>query len=222
MRKHKKLLTPGQRFGMLVIEKLCSTRYIAPNGHTRRQYLCICDCGNRTIVNSHALGMGNRLSCGCMRRAKPKPPPCPKRIKPYFCKEAQKSYYRLCNIWRLMKCRCLDEKHSNFKNYGGRNICICENWLNNRDAFIFWAITHGYEDDKSIDRINNDWGYYPENCRWVTRDIQSNNKRCSHFIEYEGERMTVRQWEKRLGLSRGAIIWRLSHGWTPKQAIEGR
>ena len=223
MKRHKKIIMPGQRFGMLTVEGMCLTPYIAPNGHTRRQFWCVCDCGNRIITNSHALKMGNRLSCGCMRRAKTKPQhPRQQRKKPDFCIEARKIYRRLSNIWRLMKERCYNSNALNYKNYGARGISICDQWLNDRDSFIFWAIAHGYGQDKSIDRINNDMGYSPENCRWVDWATQCNNKRCCHYIEYGDECMTVKQWERRLGLSRGTIKWRLANGWTPRQAIEGR
>ena len=224
MERRRKLLEPGMRFGMLTIEGLCSHIHIEPNGHTRRLYWCICDCGKRIVANAQALRAGNRKSCGCMRKAKPKqpPPPRPQRTKPQFCREAQKTYRRLANIWRLMRQRCYNPTHFNYRNYGARGIGICEEWLKSRDAFIFWAITHGHSFDKTIDRIDNDGGYCPENCRWVKWDTQCNNKRCSHFIEYGDECLTVKQWERRLGLSKGTMNWRLSHGWTPKEAIEGR
>ena len=87
------------------------------------------------------------------------------------------SYTRIYRIWQGMKKRCTNPNYEPYKNYGGRGITICDEWMNDSKAFYKWAIEHGYDDDLQIDRINNDGNYEPSNCRWVTPKVNANNKR---------------------------------------------
>jgi hypothetical protein len=90
---------------------------------------------------------------------------------------------RLYRIWKNMKTRCFNQKVKSYKDYGGRGITICDEWCNSFEAFETWALSNGYADDLTIDRINNDWNYCPDNCKWATKKEQANNKRNSKAKE---------------------------------------
>ena len=92
----------------------------------------------------------------------------------------RKSNTRLYGIWRGIKRRCLNPNYHHFKNYGGRGITVCDEWLESFKSFYDWAMSNGYQDDLSIDRIDNDKGYDPSNCRWVTMAEQNKNKRVAN------------------------------------------
>lgn len=130
---------------------------------------------------------------------------------------------RLNDIFRNMKRRCYNPKNKQFKDYGGRGIKLCDKW-NNREivnlgrsgrftkgwlAFQEWALTHGYNDSLTIDRLDNDKDYCPENCRWVSRKIQQNNKRNNRIIIYKGKSQTLAQWCDELCLNYHTVFYRL-------------
>ena len=125
---------------------------------------------------------------------------------------------RLYGIWENMKTRCTNPKYKGFRHYGGRGIKLCAEW-NNSKVFILWAIKNGYQDDLYLDRIDNNKGYGPENCRWATRKEQENNKRTNHLITIDGETKDVTQWEEAMGFRQNAIFSRLYRGWTPREAV---
>ena len=94
---------------------------------------------------------------------------------------------RLYSVYRDMKDRCHNPKNRVYKNYGGRGITVCDEWRNNSKSFLDWALSHGYSDDLTIDRIDNDKGYSPDNCRWATASEQADNRRTSIRLQYKGE-----------------------------------
>lgn len=155
----------GQRFGWLtVIERTGSIR-----GHS--VWLCRCDCGKETVATSDNLKSGHVQSCGCLKRD------TTRKIRTELNTIHGGRKTRLYRIWDGMKARCTRPSHKSYKNYGSRGITICAEWLNDFGAFQKWALAHGYQDDLTIDRIDNDKGYSPDNCRWVTMADQSRNKR---------------------------------------------
>lgn len=107
---------------------------------------------------------------------------------------------RLAKIYHAMKQRCYNVNNTGYKNYGGRGIAICDEWLESPESFQEWALNNGYTDKLTIDRINNDKGYSPDNCRWATMKQQANNKRNNHFVTYNGETHTISEWADSLGV----------------------
>ena len=136
----------GQRFGRLTVLERAGT-------DSRREavWRCICTCGNEIYVQGHHLRCGNTQSCGCLRVD--------------TATTHGESRSRLYHIWFGMKTRCYNPNTKDFKNYGGRGITVCPEWLYDFPAFQKWAIANGYRDDLTIDRIDNDKGYSPDNCR---------------------------------------------------------
>lgn len=128
---------------------------------------------------------------------------------------------RLSNIYHSMKLRCYKEDSTNYALYGARGITICDEWLTNPEAFYAWAVEHGYADNLTIDRIDNNKGYSPENCRWTTVKEQANNRRSNINITYKGRTQTLKQWCEELGLPYALTHKRIAlRHWEPKRAFE--
>lgn len=116
---------------------------------------------------------------------------------------------RLYRIWQQMKNRCHNPNTPRFPDYGGRGITVCEEWKDDFQTFYDWAMANGYEDHLTIDRIDNDKGYSPENCRWATDLQQANNSRHCHMITWNGETHSLSEWSRILDISRGCLNNRL-------------
>ncbi len=119
-----------------------------------------------------------------------------------------------------MKQRCYNSKKKEYKNYGGRGIKICDEWLNDFMNFYNWAISNGYQDDLTIDRIDVNSNYYPENCRWITKTLQNKNTRYTNKIKEENEVLTLNDWVKKHKTSKSTIYWYMQKGMTKSQAID--
>lgn len=190
----------GQRFGRLtVIER-------AENKGHHTAWLCECDCGTRIITRAQTLQRGRAKSCGCLRRDT-------------STKHGQ-WHTHLYKIYYGMKGRCYNPTDSAYHYYGGRGITICDEWLNDFMNFYHWATKNGYSDGLSIDRIDNDKGYSPDNCRWVTQKEQVNNTRWNVYIEYKGSRKTLSAWAEETGLSFDCLYNRLiRRKWSIEEAL---
>ena len=131
------------------------------------------------------------------------------------------SHSRLYQIYNNMKSRCYKEYAKEFENYGGRGIKICDEWLG-KDGFINfynWAYSNGYSENLTIDRINNEGNYDPNNCRWVTMMVQNSNSRHTHMLEYNGEKKNISEWAREKGIKRGTLAKRTISGWEVEKAL---
>ena len=169
--KHKYDLT-NKRFGRLI------ALYIVPNNTYRTKWHCLCDCGNTKDVLQQNLLNGHVKSCGCFLSDKNR-----ERITEYNKTLGRETHgetkTRLYRIWICMKTRCFYTNTDSYKNYGGRGITVCEKWQNSFETFRLWALSNGYSENLSLDRINVNGNYCPENCRWVSMSVQEFNKRTS-------------------------------------------
>ena len=154
----------GREFGRL---KVIGLAYMKNH---KSYWLCECKCGKHKAIRKDALISGRVKSCGCLNRERARENVAIRNYK------HGKSNTRLYSIWRSMKKRCYNPKHKNYDRYGGRGIIVCDEWLYDFSAFYEWAVTHGYKDYLTIDRINNNGIYEPLNCRWITIQEQQRNK----------------------------------------------
>ena len=126
---------------------------------------------------------------------------------------------RVQAVWYGMKYRCTCPKSRSYKDYGGRGITVCSEWLDNDKAFIEWAFLNGYKPGLTLDRIDNSKGYSPENCRWTTRSVQQNNTRKNRSITLCGETHNYSEWARILGISKAAFGRRLNSGWNEDRIL---
>ena len=211
MALHKNDDLVGQKFTRLFVEKLLSY-----DTYKRTMYQCLCDCGNRAIISANALVSGNTKSCGCLRKEKGRNSDIHK-IHGDACPD---NTTRLYKIWRTMKTRCLNPSFAKYKDYGGRGIKICDDWVDNYSAFKEWAINNGYADNLSIDRIDNNGNYEPNNCKWSTGKEQCRNRRTNHLITYNGKTQCLTDWAEELGINRMVLFARINNRhWTIERAF---
>lgn len=192
----KKDLT-GQIFGRLTV--------LRPDPAKTRtsKWICLCSCGETTSVRTYHLTGGRVRSCGCLSRDKAK------------AKAKVKNDKRLWYVWRGMKERCRNPRHIGWKRYGGRGIKVCEAWQD-FDAFRSWALANGYRDDLTIDRIDNDGDYCPENCRWSTFKEQARHTSRSRIIKGK----TLAEWVEITGIPRSCIVNRIDRAnWDIERAL---
>lgn len=193
----------GMRFGRLVAIEPIESR-----GRGRVVWRCVCDCGNEACVLNYNLLGNHTLSCGCLRKERQS--------------EANKTHgmsnYRLYRTWAHMKERCLNKNVGNYSDYGGRGITICEEWKD-FSKFSEWAMSSGYSDKLTIERIDNNKGYSPDNCRWITLFDQASNKRSNHLVTINGKTDTVTNWARRFGMRPELVFSRLHKGWSEYEAL---
>lgn len=178
----------GQRFGRLtVIERVESPR-------AQAQWRCVCDCGKETVVRSQDLRNGHTKSCGCYGLE------VSASHTPSFSTHKE-SRSRLYRVWIGMKGRCNNCKNKAYSYYGGRGIKVCQDWDESYALFRDWALANGYQENLTIDRIDVNGNYCPENCRWVSMKVQMNNTRANRRITLNGETKTMAEWSESTGLS---------------------
>lgn len=199
----------GQRFGRLVAIS-CGERV-----RGRFAWKCQCDCGNTTNVVTAELINGNTKSCGCYATD---------------CKSQRKrthgrSHSRLYNVYDDIKARCYRPNTNHYHLYGGRGITMCSEWLDDFQSFYDWSMANGYDPNAkrgecTIDRIDNNKGYSPDNCRWVSGKVQSRNRRTNHYITFNGETKCIREWAEIYGIDNSKLFYRLKHGYPFEEAIK--
>lgn len=193
----------GKRFGRLVVFRYAG--YINKHNY----FWCWCDCGRIKRVRKGNLVSGTVKSCGCYNSEKSRDRMKNNRIGMTH----GMSKTRLYRIWMAMKARCGVVGSVGYKNYGERGITVCENWKNNFVCFRNWALNNGYQDGLTIDRIDVNGNYCPENCRWITNDEQQNNRRNNHIIEYDGKKYTLAQAARFFGIPQSTLWYRVKKGW---------
>lgn len=197
----------GKKFGRLTVIKR------GPNKGTSVYWFCQCDCGAKRIIRGDALKQGKTKSCGCLQKDVARKI----RLNSRICK---KEHYRLRYIYDLMKSRCYYVRNIRYNNYGGRGITVCDEWKNDFKVFYNWAITNGYKENLTIDRIDNNGNYEPSNCRWVDMKTQQNNKSNNYLVTYNNETHTVAEWSKITGLKESTLHMRLkNYKWTVEMAL---
>jgi hypothetical protein len=180
---------------------------IAPVGKTQKiRWLCICECGSETVVDTNNLEHGKTKSCGCLQREY-----VVAKLTTHGMSGSKEHM-----IYRGMKSRCENQNSSDYPNYGGRGIGICDRWQKLEN---FYADMGKCPKGMTLDRIDNDGDYKPGNCKWATRRQQANNKRNNRFIEYNGKRLTLAQWSRRAGISPAVIRSRIYRGWPIERAL---
>lgn len=175
-----------------------------------RHFICKCVCGEIKEIDAYNVLSGKSTSCGCVRDLETK-----KRMT----KHGQKRT-RLYNIWCGMKERCNNPNSQAYKDYGSRDITICDEWNNDFMNFYQWSIENGYEENLSIDRIDVNGNYEPSNCRWATTDEQCNNRRNNIKITYNGKTQTLFQWCEEYGLEYRMILARYHNPNFQNKSIE--
>lgn len=202
----------GQKFGRLIVIKRA--------GASKDRHIlweCQCECGNTTVVMSKSLKNGDTKSCGCLLNevmtkggGNYKHGGSPTKTKPN----------RLYGIWAGMLNRCHNRNNKAYSYYGGCGITVCKEWRQNFDAFRDWATANGYCKNLTIDRVDNNGDYCPENCRWATIKEQNSNKRNNRLLTYNAETRTLTEWAKIIGITKWALSWRIRNGWSIEKALE--
>lgn len=197
----------GEKFSRLKVIKYAYTR------NKRAYWLCECVCGNTKVVSTTDLKTGNTQSCGCLKH---------ERVKTFYSnlnKTHGMKGTKIYSKWLSMKARCYKKSCKGYKNYGGRGIKVCDDWKNSFITFYEWAIKNGYQDNLTIERIDVNGNYEPDNCKWITNTEQQNNKKNNTYIIYNGDKHTIAEWSRIMGINKNTISGRLRKGWTTKRVL---
>lgn len=186
----------GEKVNRLTLIKKCEGK----------KSLFRCDCGNEKMINIWNVEYEKVKSCGCLFRE------CPNHTK-----HGGKGT-RLYKIWKSMRERCSTPSQNRYKNYGGRGIKVCEEW-DDFNVFREWALSHGYSDELTVDRIDVNGNYEPLNCRWITPKEQANNKTNNRYITFNGITKTMTQWAEEKGMKASTLWARLDNGWSIERAL---
>lgn len=202
----------GQKFGRLTVLK----RDGYDSRGKRILWLCKCDCGNTVRVAGGNLKNGNTQSCGCYFLD---------RVTKHGGSKKEGNKYRLYKIWSDMKARCSNPNEALYKNYGARGILVCDEWKDSFETFCEWAVENGYDynaprGECTLDRIDVNGNYCPENCRWIPINTQQYNKTTSRVLEYNGEKHALAEWADILGIKQTSLSSRINNlNWSIEDAF---
>ena len=194
----------GKRFSRLLVVRY---RGVTPRSHSLWE--CLCDCGKTKLIQGSNMIRGHVMSCGCLL------------AETHASRKGTTNGMRHNDVWRIwrgMIKRCTNPKAKNYPSYGGRGIKVCDSWLNSFDHFIS-DIGPRPSPSHSIDRKEVNGDYEPNNCRWATATEQANNRRCTHWIEFRGQKRTITEWSRDLGLTPTALRLRIEYGWDFERAM---
>lgn len=197
----------NQKFNHLTVIKR-SEDYINENGRKYVMWACECDCGNIITIRSDALTSNNTRSCGCLKQGN--------KVHDLYYTTQRK-------ILSNMKQRCYNPKNNAYENYGGRGIKICDDWLDSKKGlinFYQWSIESGFEEGLTIDRINNDGGYEPSNCRWISKGKQNRNKRSNVYATIDGKTELIVDLAKRYNKKYRTVMSRYESGFRGRDLID--
>lgn len=200
----------GQKFGRLTVLHISENYYVhKESGNRLRRWICKCECGNIIETTTSLLLSGESKSCGCLRK---------EMLKKSLTKHGDYKT-RLYDIYRNMKNRCLSNTCTNYNNYGGRGISVCAEWIDSYINFKNWALQNGYSENLTLDRIDVNGDYCPENCRWVDDIAQMNNTRHNKYLTYDGKTQSLSNWAREYGMNRKTLTARLNRGMNIEEAL---
>ncbi|RLB06914.1 MAG: hypothetical protein DRG27_06945 [Deltaproteobacteria bacterium] len=192
----KEIIKAGDKYN-----KLTAIRFDHKK-ENRQYWLFKCDCGNEKVIYVNHIKNGHTKSCGCLQRERHT--------------THNRCYSSTYRSWASMKDRTTNPKNDRYNSYGGRGITICKRWLKFEN---FYKDMGKRPKGMTLDRIDNDKGYYKENCRWATRSEQQNNRRTNHLIVYNGKEKTVAQWAKEMNIKFCVLLTRIKRGWSIERAL---
>lgn len=205
----------GQKFGRWTVVERGESRVCA--GKKQTTWICLCECGNIKSVIGSSLKRGKSISCGCYRSEyqRDRMSEMHKKNQPEFVRHKEPLY----SVWSDIKYRCYNRNCSGYPYYGGRGIKMCHEWKEDYATFRAWAISTGYRDGLSIDRIDVNGNYEPSNCRWATAKQQANNRRNNKIIEIRGESRTIAEWADMLNVTHSRIWHNINKGVTGEELL---
>lgn len=193
----------GQVFGRLTV------LYRAGRQKDKVLWACQCACGKLSQATSNDLISGHKKSCGCLRNERNTQTPI---IHGHAIRAKGRSpTYR---TWQAMVTRCTNIAVKSYEDYGARGISVCARWMLFEN---FLADMGEKPPGMSIERVDNNKGYYPDNCKWATKLEQARNTRANRYVEYRGKTMTQAEFAKAIGHNQSTVSYRLRSGWTPEQ-----
>ena len=193
----KSIIKKGDKYN-----RLTAIKFSHKNEHGSQFWTFKCTCGN--LITTIVSGVKNEgtKSCGCFTKD---------RIYQHGMIKT-----KVYSCWHSMKDRCLNKDNQNYKNYGSRGIKVCKEWMEFKN---FYKDMGDAPKNKSLDRVNNNKGYYKSNCRWSTRTEQQNNTRKNIFLTYRNETKTVSQWAVKLNINKYTIFTRLRRNFSIEKAL---
>lgn len=209
MGKKKWDIVPGVKINRVSIIEIAEPA-ISPSGRARQRVKCKCDCGEEFVTFFESFYSGKLISCGCYQR---------EVVGKYKVDNADPlRKHHLYKKWLQIKSRCGNKKN---KKYGGRGIEVCQEWLYDYHKFYYWSLENGFSPELEIDRKDTNGNYSPYNCRWVTREINGNNKRNNVYVIYRREKMGLRRACRLAGVDYKRVWNRIKKlGWSFEDALK--